>query len=186
MIGCFILAGFLAIAAAKFIAHRRGCFASGPHGWHPHGWGWRGRHGDFGGGPWHGFGPGPRSEGRWMWAVLARLDLSPAQERVVRNELDGLRKKAKSLREEGPLSRADLARSVRGDDFDESALAAMFIRHDDRLHDLRQDLGGALGRIHAILDPAQRERLADLIERGAPRMAWGGPYRGSHGPVADV
>ena len=29
----------------------------------------------------------------------------------------------------------------------------------------RGDLAGALGRIHAVLDPAQRERLAEIIEK---------------------
>jgi hypothetical protein len=184
MIGCIVFTAFLAVMAVKFFHHRRLCGA-GPHGWHRHPWGWHGRHWDLGG-PWHGFGPGPRSEGRWMWAVLARLDLSPAQERVVRSELETLKQKLKAARGEGAQSRSDLARAVRGEDFEEGALASMFIRHDERLHDLRQDLGGALGRIHAVLDPAQRERLADLIERGPSRMAWGGPYREHHGPTTEV
>ena len=37
------------------------------------------------------------------------------------------------------------------------------------------NFAGALGRIHAVLDPEQRNRLAELLESG-PRF--GGPYRG--------
>ncbi len=172
MFACTFLAVFLAIMAVKFIAHRRACAGAGPWGWGHH------RHGRHAwGGPWHGFGPGPQSErgGRWVYALLARLDLSPAQEKVVRAEIETLRQKARGMRDEASAARADMARSVRGDDFEEDALATMFIRHDDKLHTLRQDLGGALGRVHAVLDPAQRERLAEMIEKGS--AMWGGPYR---------
>jgi hypothetical protein len=165
MFGCIVLTALFTVLAVKFIAHRRYCGAHGPRGW---------------GGPWHGFGPGPQSErvgGRWTYWLLSRLDLSPAQEKVVRTEIETLKQKAKDLRDEGAASRADMARAVRGDDFEEEALASMFIRHDDRLHGLRQDLGGALGRIHAVLDPAQRERLAEMIEKAPRAAAWGGPYR---------
>jgi len=172
MVACTLLTVFLAIMAVKFIAHRRACREGGP-------WGWGGHH-QWVAGPWHGFGPGPRSESggnRWVYSLLARLDLSPAQEKVVRAELETLRQKVRSVREEGAQTRSDMARSVRGDDFEEDALAAMFIRHDDHLHTLRQDLGGALGRIHTVLDPAQRERLAEMIEKGPTGALWGGPYR---------
>lgn len=174
MIGCIVLSAFLALVAVKFIAHRRCAAGAGPWGWREHGWGGPGH------GPWHGFGPGPRGDhrrGRWMWAVLSRLELSPAQEKVVRAELEKLKQTAKGMRDEGKQSRADMANAIRGEELDENALAAMFMRHDDRLHDLRQDLGGALGRIHAVLDPDQRERLADLISRGSFGGRFGGPYR---------
>jgi uncharacterized membrane protein len=167
MIACIVLTAFLAIMAVKFFARRHAC--AGGH-WHGHGFGQ----------PWHGFGPGPQSErggGRWVYSLLARLDLSPAQEKVVRVELETLKQKARAVRDEGAQSRSDMARSVRGEDFEEDALATMFIRHDDRLHTLRQDLGGALGRIHAVLDPAQRERLAEMIEKGPTAALFGGPYR---------
>jgi uncharacterized membrane protein len=114
-----------------------------------------------------------------MWAVLARLDLSPAQEKVVCTEVDRLRDKARGLRDEGQASRADMARAVRGESFEEAALADMFVRHDDRMHDLRGELAGALGRVHAVLDPEQRERLADLLEEG-PRGLWQGRRRGPY------
>jgi uncharacterized membrane protein len=112
----------------------------------------------------------------FLWHALERLDLTPAQEKVVKGEVDQLKDKARSLRDEGKSARDDMARSIRGESFEEETLAAMFIRHDDILHGLRGDLAGALGRIHAVLDPAQRERLADIIASG-PRGPWGGPYR---------
>ena len=171
MIACIIVTAFFALVTAKFFA-RQGYCAGGPRGWHP-GWGRHHR-----GGPWGRHGMSRRSG--WIWAALARLDLSPAQEKVVRAELDLLKRRARGMREETSQTRADLARAVRGEEFEEGALASMFIRHDERLHDLRGDLAGALGRIHAVLDEDQRQRLADLLER-APARGWGGPYRG-HAP----
>ena len=48
-------------------------------------------------------------------------------------------------------------------------------RHDEKLESLRGEIVGSLGRIHAVLEPAQRERLADIIESGLRRGF--GPYR---------
>jgi uncharacterized membrane protein len=159
------LAAFLGLLAFKLIRHHRyacagrGGFSGGPPWAHHH------RHHHRGG------------RHRFLWHALSRLDLTPAQEKVVKAEVEQLKDKARNLRDEGKSARGDIASSIRGDSFEEEALAAMFIRHDDLLHGLRGDLAGALGRIHAVLDPEQRERLADLIERGAGRGPWGGPYR---------
>ncbi len=106
--------------------------------------------------------------------LLDRLDLSPEQEKAVRTEVRTIIDQVGGLRDERDRTRSDLARAVRGD-FDEVVLGEMFARHDERLEKLRGDLTGALGRIHAVLEPAQRERLADLIERGLHRGF--GPYR---------
>jgi uncharacterized membrane protein len=173
MFGCIALTAFLALMAFKFLHHRRMCAAGGP-GCHPH----HHHHGRHGGPPWA---RGGRRGGRgMMWVALARLDLTPAQEKVVRAEVEKVRDKARGLKEEGQVSRGDMARAIRGDSFEEGALADMFVRHDDRMHDLRGEVAGALGRIHAALDPEQRERLADLLEEG-PRGLWRdmrrGPYR---------
>ncbi|HUS63430.1 MAG TPA: periplasmic heavy metal sensor [Kofleriaceae bacterium] len=167
MFGCIALGAFLALVAFKFLHHRRMCAAGG------RGWGHHHHH--------HHHRRGGRGGGRgMMWAALARLDLTPAQEKVVRAEVEKVRDKARALKEEAAASRGDMARSIRGESFEEGALADMFVRHDDRMHDLRGEVAGALGRIHAALDPEQRERLASLLEEG-PRGLWRemrrGPYR---------
>ncbi|HEY8143580.1 MAG TPA: hypothetical protein VIG06_12945 [Kofleriaceae bacterium] len=173
MIGCIALTALFGLAAFKLIRHRHACAAGygrwggGPpwargHHHHHH------RHGGFG-----------RGGGRhsYLWHALESLDLTPAQEKVVKTEVAELKDKARGLKDEGKTARADMAASIRGESFEEGSLAAMFIRHDDLLHGLRGDLAGALGRIHAVLDPAQRERLAEMIESSGPRRPWGGPYR---------
>ena len=169
MIGCIALTAFLGLAAFKLIRHRHGCAAG---------------YGRWGGGPpWahHRRHHHRRWQGRGgrhtlFWHALERLDLTPAQEKVVKSEFEQLVQKTRTLKDESKSARDDMARSIRGEAFEEEALAAMFIRHDDLLHGLRGDLAGALGRIHAVLDPAQRERLAEMIASG-PGRPWGGPYR---------
>ena len=162
MIGCIALTAFLGLAAFKIIRHHRYACAG---------------YGRWGGGPpWSHHGRHHGGRHSMMWHALARLDLSPAQEKVVKAEVAQLKEKARGLKEEGKSARGDMARSIRSDTFEEGALAAMFIRHDDILHNLRGDLAGALGRIHAVLDPEQRERLAEMLESG-PRRPRGGPYR---------
>lgn len=186
MIGCIVFAGFLGFFAVGLLRHRR-CAA--PHGWAGPPWGRRGRGAGHWMGPWinepgePGAAGGPdsghrRGRGTWMWAALSRLDLSPAQEKVVREEVQKVKDKARSFRDEGSKMRGDMARSVRGEEFEEGALADMFIRQDDRMHALRDELAGALGRVHTVLEPDQRERLAELLEKGPGRGGpWAGPYR---------
>jgi uncharacterized membrane protein len=113
-----------------------------------------------------------------MYAAMAWLDLSPAQEKLVRTELGGLRDKARSLKSELKDSRGDLARAIGGSTFDKGALDGVFARHDRALGELRSALAGSIERIHASLDDTQREKLASVIDRNArPAAPGAGPYR---------
>lgn len=135
--------------------------------------GWRGHRGPRGRHRGFGRGRGPLGG---LYHLLAELDASPAQEKAIRQEVERVRGKLGELREEKGRTRADLARAVRGESYDEEALADLFVRHDDLLRGLREELAGALGRVHVVLDEDQRARLAGILERGRPR-GFGGPYR---------
>jgi hypothetical protein len=151
--------------------------------WHRHAYG----HGCHGGGcgrrGWHGRWRGHGHDDDWDRGsrhggpedLLHRLDLTQEQEKVVRVEVRKVVDSVRGLRDERDQTRGDLARSVRGDGLDEVVLGEMFARHDEKLEGLRNEVVGALGRVHAVLEPAQRERLADLIESGLRRGF--GPYR---------
>jgi hypothetical protein len=156
-----------------------GCGHGGPPwaGGHWGGGGWHRRwHGGGGWGGWHGHHGHHRNP--WLWAVLERLDLSPAQEKLVRTELEQLAERMRGLKSEVKAARSDLGRSVAGEAFDPGALDAMFNRHDVALGDVRAAVTAALGRIHEALDTRQREALADLLGGGLFRgMGFGGPYR---------
>ncbi|HTM22142.1 MAG TPA: periplasmic heavy metal sensor [Kofleriaceae bacterium] len=154
-----------------------GLFIFKRHHWRRHAYGYGGCGGGCGRrGRWHHHhhdhdhdrGGGPED-------LLYRLNLTQEQEKVVRTEVRKVVDAVRGLRDERDQTRGDLARSVRGDGLDEVALGEMFARHDEKLEGLRNEVVGALGRVHAVLEPGQRERLADLIESGLRRGF--GPYR---------
>jgi hypothetical protein len=140
--------------------------------------------GRWGGGPWsHGWGGphqgyrrwGGRGEGRWgglggegfiLRALLEQLDATPAQEKVIVAAFHELREELGKSRDELRKSRADIAKVMRGSNFDEVLFGELFSRHDATLESMRKAVMGALGKVHVILDDSQRARLADLIENG--------------------
>src|SRR5690349_13263882 len=165
MIGLAIgAAALFGLAVGRRALWRRACadgYGPPPWGWHGHHhrggpWGWHGHHG-------HHHGHGRRS---WLWAVLERLDLTPAQEKLVRTELDQIVERVRNLRGEAKAARGDLGRAVSGETFDRAALDAMFERHDVALVELRAAIVGALGRVHEALDSRQREALSELLAGG--------------------
>ena len=181
LVGAAAVAGFLMIRRHHRFHHQAmaACGDSWSGGWH--GAAGHGRH-------WHGPGHGHGPSWRRGWGrrgveyrLLAELDCSPAQEKLVREELRGLVAIARGMRDEREQSREDLARAIAGHELDRAALVEMFTRHDRRLVELRAALTASLERVHAVLDERQRERLAELV-RGGLGGRWvggggGGPYR---------
>ena len=76
------------------------------------------------------------------------------------------RRSQPSSRGELRRSRADLARAIRGPNFDEVLFGELFARHDEVIETMRKSVFGAMARVHETLDEHQRARLADLIESG--------------------
>ncbi len=126
-------------------------------------------------GPWsHG-----RHEGRRHWmlhAALARIDATPAQERVIVGEIDKLKDRVQTVRANLNEVGSDLAVTVRGPVFDDAALGAVLGRLDAATGDVRAAAIDALRGVHAVLDDKQRAQLAEILDR---RAGWwhGGPYR---------
>jgi Spy/CpxP family protein refolding chaperone len=139
-----------------------------------------------GGGRWGGrWGWGGRSDGGigrsfWLRGLFARLDTTPGQEKEIRAALEELREAARASKESLSGAREGLARAVKGDVFDEIAIGEAAVKLDGATGGVKNAFEAALRRIHAALDPKQRERLAALLERGprAFRDGFGGPYRG--------
>jgi uncharacterized membrane protein len=178
MIGLAIIAGVLCAVAFARHHHRwhHGC-ARGYGSRNPWDWGgssWGGP--PWGGPPWGGAHRHWRRHAR-VYAILAELDLSPAQEKLVRSEVWQLAERLRALRPEVKQTRGDVARAVGGTVFDKGAVEGAFARHDAALAELRTAVLGALERIHEALDDHQREHLAELLGRGM-HGGWGpGPYR---------
>ncbi len=155
LIGTLCLIGLIrAIFGRRYYGgyHRFGGYGYG-HGPYPlggcgHGGGWGGRR--------HGF----------LYPILARLDATPSQEKAIITALDELKDTAKELRGTVRDTRSDVARTVRGETFDETALDAAEKRVDDATLRLRRAAGSALGKIHGVLDDRQRKVLSEMIEYG--------------------
>ena len=157
----------LGLAALGFVAlrHRRRRWYAYHHGWHGHpgchhhdhdhgGLGWRR------GGPYH---------------LMRMLDTTPGQERVIREEVDAVRGRARAARDELHAARADLAEVVRAEPFDRARFDAALARVDAAWDGVKGQLGDSVGKIHGTLDARQRERLADLLaSRRGPSF---GPFR---------
>ena len=106
--------------------------------------------------------------------------MTSSQEREVRAAVDEFFTAARDFRRDVVDTRADVARTVKADAFDETLMGEVFSRHDDAMDKFRKSFVGALARVHSVLDDRQRERLADLIASGGLGRGWGygGPYRG--------
>jgi Spy/CpxP family protein refolding chaperone len=145
----------------------------GSRGFRGRGWGrsWGGHRGGIGG-------------SFWLRMLYARLDTTPGQEREIRAAIEDLRDRAKDAKSGMIETRESLGKSIAGEVFDDAAFEAVSARVDATSEKMKDALSAALKRIHAVLDPKQRERLAELVSRGAFGR-WGrgggggGPYRSS-------
>ena len=156
-IGLGIL-GFVAMRRA----HRR-CHGYSGYGWY---------------GPWQYHGYGRHRGERWMLhAALARLDATPAQERVIVGEIDRLKTRVRDARSNLKDARGDLAAAVRSSSLDDAALGAVLGRVDAATGEARSAAIDALRGIHAVLDDGQRNQLGDILDRGGGWAMRGGPYR---------
>jgi uncharacterized membrane protein len=122
-----------------------------------------------------------RGPGRtfWLRALFARLDTTPGQEREIRSAIEELQQRTVELKGGLRGARDDVAKAIGGEVFDESAIGDAAARADGVTAQLKAVLTEALRKIHAVLDPKQRERLAELLAKGPGfgRRGWGGPYR---------
>jgi len=173
LIGTACLIGLIKVLRGGF-RRGRGGWSGGSCG----GGGWRGRGGDD---SWsesrHG-GWDDRGGPFWLRGLFQRLDTSPAQEKVIREAIDEMRRSAAELRDEARHTRGDVAKAVKSPSFDETVMGELFARHDTHLEKMRKDAVGAIAKVHVVLDDRQREKLAELIERG-PFGGGRGGYRGA-------
>lgn len=157
---CFFLMAAVAASLFTFMRRRRyGTFGMGH--WGRHGGG------SWGGGPfgayrsWHRGHPERIAD----WLAL-RLDASPEQRRVIRDELEQFSSVVTELRREMRLSGGDIATALRAEHFDAELMGHTFSRQDDGIRSVREALVGALAKIHDALDERQRRRLASFLDAG--------------------
>ncbi len=111
--------------------------------------------------------------------VLRRIGARPEQERAVLAESDALAEALHALRGDARALREDLAGLLAAPAVDAGQVAAALDARLAHARELRTRLAEAISRIHATLDPAQRERLAELVRAGPHRHGCG-RWRGAH------
>jgi Spy/CpxP family protein refolding chaperone len=123
--------------------------------------GWHHRH-HFGHG---GHGCSRHGFGRFgLNAALDHLDTTPGQEKAIVAALDELRDEAWDLRSKVLESRRTVGGAIRGERLDDAALESLVARHTSDFAAFGARTIAALGKVHEVLDPEQRKRLARLIE----------------------
>lgn len=110
-----------------------------------------------------------RKKRRLLSWVFDELDTTPAQERLIQSAVDELLDELAEARAELFASRGQLAQAFTVELVDEAALDQVFHGWEEQLARLRGRAVKSLRDVHAVLDEAQRERLAALIERAAGR-----------------
>jgi Spy/CpxP family protein refolding chaperone len=95
-----------------------------------------------------------------------KLDIDEDQEDLVDLAMKDARGTAKDLGQALHATRDDLAEAFRSHTVDDAGIAAVFASHDEEIARARREMISALKQIHAVLDPEQRERAADLLARG--------------------
>jgi hypothetical protein len=164
---------------ARFLGYGGGCgdnaaMSCGPGGgpgWHRGGWGHGGGGPGGGGGSddgeGEGFGGGVFGVRRPLRFLAYKLELDERQVAELARVLDEL----KTERAQGEVDRrrslTALADAVGGEAFDEARAKEAGALRVTTAERLRDAVVKALGRIHALLDADQRERLAYLIRTGA-------------------
>lgn len=133
-----------------------------------------------GGGHW-----GHHAGGRRRWMLryaFERLGTTPGQERVIEEVVDEVERKGRAVREEISKLRADIARSMRGENFDTATAREAMDRQQTLIDELRNAAIAGMQKIHEALDPEQRKRVGDLLEFGPGRYAGGcgGGFFGRH------
>ena len=98
--------------------------------------------------------------------ALSRLEATPTQERAILGAVDELRETTRTLRGTVREARSDVARTVRGATFDESALQTASSRLEEAGRQMRSAVSSTLGKIHGVLDDRQRKVLGDIIDSG--------------------
>ncbi len=174
-----VLGGLLVAKLLHRRFHRGHCGG----GWRRHGWhgGWPGESEGGWDGGWEGGRRGRRGGGPGAWFISRRLGLDPVQEAEVEAILIDVRESLSELRDGGRAWIDETLQTVAADDFDRARVESAAAQQGQTIDRLRGKLVDAAQKLHEILTPDQRRRLASLRGHfpfgGRERPPGTGPYR---------
>lgn len=105
---------------------------------------------------------------RWVRKHLLRrlyhsLDTSPHQEAVIEHTVWELQQRGETLRNSVSAGRKQLGDALRADVLDQPALERWADSQNESLSKVRAEVLAGLAKVHEVLDPRQRARLADIL-----------------------
>lgn len=118
--------------------------------------------------------------GRGRFGLWRAIDPRPEQEDALDDILSELRETLEPLGHVFGASRKSVASALREEEPAPSSLEPAFDAQRDALEAAQRAIGDAFAKLHGVLEPDQRERLARALERraGLRRLRFRqGPYR---------
>lgn len=110
--------------------------------------------------------------------LFEHLDTTPGQEKVISEAFDRIFASLQASRGGISKTRQNLADALREEQVDVQKLRELLAEPQDRMSELTASASESIAKVHAVLDPKQREKLADFIA--------GGFRRGFQSPWYDV
>lgn len=121
------------------------------------------------------FRPGQRFLRHKLEKVVRAVRATPEQATEIRSAFDELHGELDGMKQTLGGQRRDLAEALRDDSVHHERMDVVFTTQREALEGAQAAIKRALDRVHAVLDPVQRGRLADLLASG--RRVPFGPYR---------
>ena len=121
------------------------------------------------------FRPGQRFLRHKLEKVVRAVRATPEQATEIRSAFDELHGELDGMKQTLGGQRRDLAEALRDDSVHHERMDVVFTTQREALEGAQAAIKRALDRVHGVLDPVQRGRLADLLASG--RRVPFGPYR---------
>jgi len=111
--------------------------------------------------------------------VFRKLDTSPGQEKVIRTALSEARDVLRDFRKSNQGAKQDLGPILEAESLDEHAVSSWIGERQRSFEELKPRLLEIAKRIHDVLDPEQRRKVARFVAHGGHYGHHG--YHGCHG-----
>lgn len=103
---------------------------------------------------------------RLLRGVFEKLDTSPGQEKAIREAMSELRDRAKQVKSDLKNTRGQWVEAIRAPVFDETTVGSLVAATEDSIAEMRKAALAAFAKVHGVLDAEQRNKLADMLDRG--------------------